>query len=257
MPRHQHVTTCLKGGGPLSKFCTCQHCTLCVCGVCGAYEGGLTTDCPGTAIDFDKQQEVYETRLDYTDDRGWHLGEPMKLRSPRFATTRLSPAPPPIDPRTVVAPSIDWAAVDRTTSLQQALAQKAIAWVLADRACDARSARLAHIEDEFSSLRGKWEFDAQERVLLATLEREKIDFQHACRSVERCDEELRQAARRLVDALEERAPNAATERKGASAARGAAAVIVEYGEEALPLPEASASPSESHGDEGHEDETAP
>lgn len=206
MPRHQQVTTCRKSGGPLSTLCSCEHCTLAVCSICGAYEGGLTTDCPGTEIDFDKQQEVHETRLDFTDERGWHLGDPMERRSPRFATTRLPPAPPPVDPRTVVAPRIDWAAVDRTSNLQQVLSQRAIAWVLADRECDARSSRLARVEDASTSLRGKQDLDAQELALLAALEREKIDFQLACRSVERCDDEFKQAARRLVAALEERPP---------------------------------------------------
>jgi hypothetical protein len=203
MPRHRQVTTCRKSGGPLSKHCTCEHCTLSVCAVCGAYEGGLTTDCPGTKVEFDKQKEVHETNLDYTDDRGWHLGETMRLR-PRFTSTRLPPPPPPIDPRTIVAPGIDWTAVDLASHLQQTLSQKAIAWVLADRACDAQSARLARVEDEFTSLRGKWKFDEQERSLLAALESEKSDFQAACRRVERCDDELRQAARRLVTAMEER-----------------------------------------------------
>jgi hypothetical protein len=55
MPRHQQVTTCRKSGGPISKFCSCEHCTLSVCSICGAYEGGLTTDCPGTPVSFDRQ----------------------------------------------------------------------------------------------------------------------------------------------------------------------------------------------------------
>lgn len=209
MPLHQRVTTC-RNGGPVSKSCTCEHCTLAVCEVCGAYEGGLTTHCPGTKIDFDKQQEIHETALDYTDDRGWHLAgsHEAPLRWPRFETAHLPPTPPAIDPRAVVAPDIDWTAIDLASSLQQALAQKAIAWVLADRACDARSARLARVEDEFAGLRGEWKFDTQERELLATLERAKIDFQLACRSVERCDDEFKQAARRLVAAMEERSREA-------------------------------------------------
>lgn len=220
MPRHQQVTTCRKSGGPISKHCSCEHCCLAVCAVCGAYEGGLTTDCPGTQVDFDKQKEVHETSLDYTDDRGWHLGEPMKLRSPRFTTTRLPPTPPPVDPRSVVAPRVDWTTVDLASSLQQALSQKAIAWVLADRACDAQSALLARVEDETRSLLSQKacdltcateararaaELDAQERALLSSLERAKADFQLACRSVERCDDEFKQAARRLVAAMEESA----------------------------------------------------
>jgi hypothetical protein len=215
MPRHQHVNTCLKGGGPISKFCTCPHCLLCVCEVCGAYEGGLTTDCPGAKIDFDRQKEIHETSLNYTDARGWHLGDPTEPRTPRFTDTRLSPAPPPVDPRTLVAPGIDWAAVDRTSGLQHALSQKAIAWVLADRACDAQSARLAQVEAQAAPLREKQDHGGAlmikigpkpERALLATLEGEKINFQLACRRVEQCEDELKQAARSLVAALEEHRP---------------------------------------------------
>lgn len=206
MPRHQQVTTCRRSGGALSKLCTCEHCSLSVCSICGAYEGGLTTDCPGTKVDVDKQQEIYETNLDYTDDRGWHLGDPSKLRTPRFTTTRLPPTPPPVDPRTVVAPGIDWEAVDRTANLQHVLSQKAIAWVIADRACDDQSAGLARAEDKADALRGKQELDDDERALLAALEREKIEFQIACRRVEKCDDEFKQAARKLVTALEERSP---------------------------------------------------
>jgi hypothetical protein len=68
MPQHRQITY-LHGGG---------------CSVCGAYGGALTTDCPGEKIDFNKQKEVYETNLDYTDARGWHQGEPMQRRTPRF-----------------------------------------------------------------------------------------------------------------------------------------------------------------------------
>jgi hypothetical protein len=203
MPRHKQVTTCLNGSSVLSKFCTCQHCTLSVCEVCGAYEGGLTTDCPGTKVDFDKQKEVYETPLDYTDDRGWHLGESMKLRSPRFTTTPLPPEPPRPDPRAVVAPSIDWTAVDRITDLKHELSQKAIAWVLADRVADDHSATLARLEDEVAAHLPKGqEPNEHARELLKTLEYEKIGFRLANQSAEKCDDEFRQAARKLVTALE-------------------------------------------------------
>lgn len=215
MPRHQEVTTCLKGGGPVSKFCTCPHCTLCVCSVCGAYEGGLTTDCPGEKVDFDKQQEVYETNLDFTDARGWHQGEPMKRRTPRFEVTidarprvgldepvRLPPEPPRADQRVVVAPTTDWERVDRTMALQHDLTQKAIAWVLADRACEELAAIYIRTQEQAESLRGKTDLDAEGRELLAQLEREKIDFHLADNRAQRCDDEFRQAARKLVAALE-------------------------------------------------------
>lgn len=87
MPLHQHATNCLKGG-KVSNFCGCQHCCLAVCSVCGAYEGSLTTDCPGSRVDYDKQQEVYTTDLDYTDAKGWHRsGVGMKEREAHFALT--------------------------------------------------------------------------------------------------------------------------------------------------------------------------
>jgi hypothetical protein len=172
--------------------------------VCGSHEGGLTTDCPGTKIDFDKQQEVYETSLDYTDERGWHLGEPMKLRIPRFEDTKLPPEPPRADSRAVVAPSINWAAVDHIETLQHALSQKAIAWVLADRICEGRLAALERIKEEITvHLPRGQEPNTQARELLKTLEYEKVNFHHTSQSAEKCDEEFRQAARRLVAALEE------------------------------------------------------
>lgn len=84
--KHKHVTTCL-GGGPVSKLCSCWHCTLDVCEMCKAYEGALTTDCPGTPVDGDTQQKVYTTTLDYTDAQGWHdSGKPMTERHPQWNT---------------------------------------------------------------------------------------------------------------------------------------------------------------------------
>jgi hypothetical protein len=204
MPRHQQVTACRRNGGPVSKHCTCEHCTLSVCSVCGAYEGGLTTDCPGTKVDYDRQKEVHETRLDYTDDRGWHQGDPTKQRSPRFASTKLAPNPmaPVVDPRALVAPSVDWAAVDRNAGLQHELSLKAIAWVIADRACDDDSAKLARAEDESDSLRGKTELDDEEREILARLERAQVDFRLSSSRADRCQDEFHQAGRKLVEALE-------------------------------------------------------
>lgn len=146
MPRHQQVTTCRKGG-PVEKFCNCENCSLSVCSVCGAYEDGLTTDCPGLKVAFNRQKEVYETSLDYTDERGWHLGAPMKRRTPRFESTKLLPELPRVDPRTVIAPSIYWAAVDRHVSLQHELAQKAIAWALAESTAEDHYRR-DHREDQ-------------------------------------------------------------------------------------------------------------
>jgi hypothetical protein len=225
MPRHKQVTTCRKSGGPVSNMCSCEHCCLAVCEVCGGAEGTLTTDCPGTKVAYDRHQEVFETNLDYTDDRGWHLagfahavehgqpyvhlaqtadGTPIPRRSPRFEDTKLPPEPPRPDPRMIVAPSINWAAVDRIADLKHALSLKAIAWVLADRVADEHSATLTRIEDEVAvHLPKGQEPNEHARELLETLEYEKIGFRLANQSAEKCDDEFRQAARRLVTTLEE------------------------------------------------------
>lgn len=202
MPRHKQVTTCRKNGGPISKFCTCEHCTLCVCEVCGAFEGGLTTDCPGMKVSFDRQQEVYETNLDYTDDRGWHQGEPSKRRSPRFGEAKLPPQPPSIDPRTLVAPGVDWATVDRNMNLQHELSLRAIAWVLAERACEDCEAKELRTKEAAAHIHGKAQLDERDRALLATLEGEKKNVSIACRLLEKRDDEFHQTARKLVEALD-------------------------------------------------------
>ena len=155
MPKHKHVTTCLRGGGPINNYCSCQHCNLAVCEVCGAYEGGLTTDCPGVGVSYDRQKEVYETNLDYTDDRGWHQGDPMKMRKWNFLETRLPPVAPRIDPRTQLATTIDWEVLDHHTALQHELTKKAIAWVLADRLCEEKSADLARVQDTATIIQTK------------------------------------------------------------------------------------------------------
>ena len=216
MPRHKQVTTCRRGGGPVSKMCSCEHCSLTVCEVCGGAEGTLTTDCPGKKIETERQQEIYETNRDYTDERGWYLAQPGDLqvmqrygatvvkRTPRFEDTTLSPEPPPPDPRAVVAPSINWVAVDHITDLKHELSLRAIAWVLADRVADDHAATLARIEDEVAVHLPKGQ-DPNEHALelLKTLEYEKIGFRLANQRAEKCDDEFRQSARRLVATLEE------------------------------------------------------
>ena len=182
MPRHQLVTT----SPDVSE----------VCAICGASDGCLTTDCPSTKIDGAKQQEVLETDLDYTDARGWHLS----------AITSSTPASP--DPRVLVAPHIDWKTIDRNADLQHELSRKAIAWVIADRACDDQSAVCTRLEDEVDEthltekLRTGGAPSAAERELLVKLESEKIAFQVSCHQVEKCEQEFKQAARRLVASLE-------------------------------------------------------
>lgn len=51
--------------------CACDrpHCNICMgglalCKVCGLYEGGLTTDCPGVPSQ-DRSDDVYAGRLDF------------------------------------------------------------------------------------------------------------------------------------------------------------------------------------------------
>ncbi len=84
--RHVHVTNCLKGG-KVSQCCSCYHCTLAVCSRCGAFEGGLTTHCPGERVGADTAQAVYTTKLDYLTDRGWHMSDGgMRSRGPLFAS---------------------------------------------------------------------------------------------------------------------------------------------------------------------------
>lgn len=244
MPRHQQVTICRKSGDHVSKFCTCEPCTLAVCAVCHAYEGSLTTDCPGERVSFDKQQEVYETRLDFSDARGWHQGEPMERRSSRFEAgaargdeQAVVQAPPTKHlphiatnekaPRiigcvcgwqmpqgvsdsenafsrhaaTTYAPST--ARVDHTMDLQHELSQKAIAWVLADRIADDHSAKLTRLEDEAGAHKGR-DPNAQSLKLLELLEHARDGFRLADQRAQKCDDEFRQAARKLVAVLEKR-----------------------------------------------------
>ena len=197
MPRHKQVSTCRKSGGPTSKSCSCEHCSLAVCEMCGGAEGTLTSDCPGTTVGAERQQEIYETPLDYTDGRGWHLAQSQSQRLPRFEADQPGPVARPVDQRGVVAPSTDWAAVDRTLDLQHELAQKAIAWVTADETTEELSATLLRTREQADLLRGT-DLDASGLELHARLERAKIDFHLADQRSQRSDDEFRQSARRLV-----------------------------------------------------------
>jgi len=104
-----------------------------------------------------------------------------------------------------LTPDIDWESVDRMDGLRRELAQKAIAWVLADRICDDQSAALTFVEDEVDEQR--MQEREPDRELLGRLEREQIDFRLASQRAEKCDDEFRQAARKLVAELE-RVPRA-------------------------------------------------
>ena len=233
MPSHRQVTEC-RHGGPISKLCTCFHCTLSVCAVCGAYEGSLTTHCPGERMSFDKQKEVYETHLDYDDDHGWHQGEPMKQRLPRFEQhtpliTGLAPLLTIIgctcgwkvpqgttDPDDAlsqhvalakIAPATDWAAIDRTAALKDAALQKLIAIVLARRSEGDYDAVLTRVEDEVDAYMGR-DPDAHHQELLQKLEQAKAAWKLADRRRSKCEAEFWQAAEKLVAELEKgkRAP---------------------------------------------------
>ena len=91
MPLHEHVDTCLKGGGKISNFCTCPHCTLCVCKICSCYEGSLTTDCPGEKVNFDKQEQIYKEGLDFSDAKGWYT---RTEKDKGWPEAHFKPAPP-------------------------------------------------------------------------------------------------------------------------------------------------------------------
>ncbi len=204
MPRHQRVMTCCKDGGVLSEGCSCQHCTSWVCAVCGFYDGGLTTDCPGVEVSYEQQREVYEMPLDYTDARGWHLAErspaELKGRSRCFATEDLSP----VDPRSLMPQPIGWAGA--VQAAQHTLSRKAIVWARADRLADDRAAMLTRLEDEedqIAALAGEPLNKLTHAELRKRLEHEKIEFQRASRLAEKCDEEFRQAAQHLVEVLEQ------------------------------------------------------
>lgn len=85
MPLHKPELYCLKDKNlKTHDTCSCQHCTLAVCRVCGAYEGGLTQDCPGVKISGDVAALVHENGLDYTDSRGWFMWLPAELNTPEY-----------------------------------------------------------------------------------------------------------------------------------------------------------------------------
>ena len=64
---HKNVTTCLRTKGPLSMHCTCEHCNLAVCSVCGAWEGGLPTHCPGARVTHDQMDAIAKGEIDFVE----------------------------------------------------------------------------------------------------------------------------------------------------------------------------------------------
>lgn len=233
MPLHKQVTTCLKHAGPVSKFCTCPHCTLSMCSVCGACEGSLTTDCSGERLSLDRQDEICETHLDYTDARGWHQGENCWPKE-----THFEPEPvrhegrlgKPWHAYAIVGCSCGWMvpqhilgdlhngsthlddaltehitaaraageAISPSTfvdreALRRDLEQKAIAWSLADRDCEDASAALTLAQDAVHA-------SPQDEELHRRLEQAKIAFHVLDDREQRYDDEFRQAARKIADA---------------------------------------------------------
>ena len=48
---------------------SCYICNLSCCGTCGAYEGGLTTECPGVKVHYEVQQAVYKEKIDFINGK--------------------------------------------------------------------------------------------------------------------------------------------------------------------------------------------
>lgn len=178
MSMHQSAVDCLHGG-PLREYCTCQHCVRHVCVRCGASEGSLTTDCPELLIDVDRLQELRETGLDYTEARGWHLAK--AARTPHFATTT-------INPRT-----------DREADILRELKQKAIAWAVADRACEDQAALLESAREAADRVGNKVPLSVDDHAIVAAYRQAMVTFQLACQHAEECDDAFRQLARRLAE----------------------------------------------------------
>jgi hypothetical protein len=65
--------------------CTTANCMICdgglsLCTVCGGLEGGLPTECPGEQMTMDRQQEVYEGKIDFVGG-AWNTGT-ISVHSP-------------------------------------------------------------------------------------------------------------------------------------------------------------------------------
>jgi hypothetical protein len=181
--------------------------------------------------------EICETSLDFTEARGWHQGG---QRSPHFEKSADAPTPTAHAPLVThskermvgcvcgwrtpagtrdseealawhvamarITPA-DWKMVDRVAALKHELTQKAISWVLADRICDDHSARLTRVEDEIDAhLQKGLTPNEHDRALHQKLEYEKIGFSLADQRAQKCDDEFRQIAKKLVEVLEATPP---------------------------------------------------
>lgn len=95
-----------------------------------------------------------------------------------------------------LAPDIDWGTADRMDKLRDELMQKAVAWAIADRFCDDCSAALGGIEDEIAGC------GEATPALRQKLESADMEFKLSVERAERCNDEFRQAARKIVAELE-------------------------------------------------------
>lgn len=43
----------------------CFICCLFVCAVCGCYEGSLASECPGEHVDAERQELIYNKKIDF------------------------------------------------------------------------------------------------------------------------------------------------------------------------------------------------
>ncbi len=79
--------------------------------------------------------------------------------------------------------------------------------MLADRICEDHLAKVTHTKAKVDALMKSTRPQQSPHQLLGQLERENIDFQLSSRRAEAADDEFRQLARRLTDAIEDSAPN--------------------------------------------------
>lgn len=79
---HVRETRCLRQN---ENNCSCLTCAAYVCSRCGGiYGAGLTTHCPGAALSPEVALATCTAMLDYTIQRGWHIGRDASQRDPAF-----------------------------------------------------------------------------------------------------------------------------------------------------------------------------
>lgn len=181
--RLEESRTCLSGAP------TRSHAARCSCGWASAEHANKETAIDGWLL--------------HAHDTGTEIRPAFKERQAALVRARLAKHH---EQPHAARNTIDWTAIDRRADLQRELAKRAIAWVLADRAADDCSAALSRIEDAADEIKqrvGKGQDPtAEDHALLGKLEYEKIGFQIADQRAQACDEEFRQAAKKLVEDLE-------------------------------------------------------